>query len=292
MISGALLLDKEEPYGLLLRKRFLRHLLVLICASANLYIYTATQMTHKEMSVSEFLKNMYSGKITVAYWFLFAYLGFILMLPLLRKLVRNMEDRDFKWILGICTAVSLLDYLQFYLFQGKVSYSSDFSVFVSQNYVLYPLMGYYMEKRMSEKDLNKKNFLILWGAAILSIAVTCYMSHYRCAVTNNWKESNCSFLSHLIFFPAMAVFFTARLWFTRHAPGPKLSKVISTLGGLTFGIYLIERICRMETQKIYFLLEPYIHPFPACFIWILCACLFGGVCIFVLKLIPGFKKWI
>jgi surface polysaccharide O-acyltransferase-like enzyme len=118
-------------------------------------------MTHKEMSVSEFLKNMYSGKITVAYWFLFAYLGFILMLPLLRKLVRSMEDRDFKWVLGICTAVSLLDYLQFYLFQGKVSYSSDFSVFVSQNYVLYPLMGYYMEKFCGEMDMNQINNLTI-----------------------------------------------------------------------------------------------------------------------------------
>lgn len=293
MISGALLLGKEEPIKNLLVKRFLKYLLVLILASANLYIYSSLRVSHTPMSITGFFKSLYSGNITIAYWYLYAYLAFILMLPLLRKLARGMENRDFKWIILICTLVGLLEMLQYWLFQGKTVYNSNFFLFVSHNYILYPLMGYFIEQRLKAEDLNRKNLLLVWAAAIPAILLSCYMTHYKCAVTNTWTESNCqTFLNTLIFLPSMAVFYTAKLWFTRHAPGKRTSKAISTIGGLTFGIYLIERICRIETEQVFFVLRPYLHTFPACLIWILCACMFGGVCIFILKLIPGVKKFI
>lgn len=293
MISGALLLGKEESFKDLLIKRFLKYLIVLTVASIILYVYFSLQLYHKPMSVSDFLKGLYSGKITLAYWYLYAYLAFILMLPLLRKLARGMADRDFKWVLLLCTLVGLLELGQYRLSQGSTVYNTNFSLFAGQNYILYPLMGYYIEHRLKAKAFRKRNLLLLWAIALGALLLSCYMTHYMCTITNGWTEAGCqSFMNTLIFLPSIAVFYTAKLWFTRHTPGKRISKAITTLGGLTFGIYLMEGICRVETKHILPILRPYVHTFPACIIWILCACVFGGVCIFILKLIPGVKKWI
>lgn len=293
MISGALLLDKDESFKDLLTKRFLKYLVVLICASLNLYIYSSLRMTHTQMSVSDFLKSLYSGKITVAYWYLYAYLAFILMLPLLRKLARGMTNRDFKWVILLCTIVGLLSMLEYFFTKGTVSYNKNFSLFVGQNYILYPLMGYFIERRLKPEDFTRKNLLILWILSLLAIAASCFMTHYKGSITGDWRESTCqTFFNTLIFIPAITVFYTVKMWFMKHTPGPKTSKIISTIGGLTFGIYLIERICRVETEKLFFILKPYIHTLPSCLVWIFAACVFGGVFIFILKKIPGVKKFI
>ena len=293
MISGALLLNKEESLKDLLTKRFLKYLTVLFFASLVLYLYTCYRIHHTEPSFSTFLKTCYSGDITVAFWYLFAYLSFILMLPLLRKLVRGMENRDFKWVLLLCTLVALVQILQYRLSQGTLQYDENFSLFAGINYILYPLMGYFIEHRLKPEDFNRKNLAIMWIVSLSAIAVTCYMTHYSCTIIGQWTESTCqTFLNTLIFLPSITVFYTAKLWFMNHAPGPKTAKVISTIGGLTFGTYLIERICRWETVDVFHRLKPYLHTFPACLVWIFSACVFGFVITFILKKIPGVKKFI
>lgn len=96
MASGALLLGKEESYGDLLRKRFLRFLVVLVVASLISYLYTCLRQGTQTFSVGYFLTTLYTSRLSGSYWYLYAYLAYILMLPLLRKLAKAMTVREYR----------------------------------------------------------------------------------------------------------------------------------------------------------------------------------------------------
>ena len=82
MISGALLLGREESYGVLLRKRVARFLSVLVLFSLVIYL----DRNPESRDMSDFVYGLFSGEINLSYWFLYAYLGMLLALPFLRKI--------------------------------------------------------------------------------------------------------------------------------------------------------------------------------------------------------------
>ena len=45
-------------------------------------------------------------------------------------------------------------------------------------------------------------------------------------------------------------------------------------------------------KRIYEFLTPYIHSLPASWVWVLCTCVLCGATVFILKKIPGVKKYI
>ncbi len=292
MASGALLLGKEESYRDLLVKRFLKYVIVLTAGSAVVYLYTCLRLEPQEMSIGQFLKKLYTTNMITAYWYLYVYLAYILMLPLLRKMAKNMTDADYKWMFlmfGIMQSLSIIDFL---LFKGAAGHNGFFSFFITVNYVFYPLAGYYIDQK-PEKVFTRKKCLVLVAASITSIIVSCLMTQYKCTMFDEWAEGICdTFFETFIFLPAFTVFYCIKMWFINIEPSNKACRVIAVLGGTIFGIYLIEQICRLETRQIFIWLRPYIHTLPACWIWILLACMFGAVITLILKQIPVVKKFI
>ena len=292
MASGALLLGKEEPYKDLLVKRFLKYVIILIAGSAVVYFYTCLRLDPQEMSISQFLERLYTTNMITAYWYLYAYLAYILMLPLLRKMAGNMTDTDYKWMFLMFGVMQILFIVDFLLFKGTTRHNGNFSFFIIANYVFYPLAGYYIDQK-SEKTFTYKKALILVVSSIMAIIISCLMTQYKCTMFDEWTEGTCeTFFDTLIFLPAFTVFYIVKMWFISFKLNNKVFKVITTLGGTTFGIYLIEQICRLETRQIFIWLRPYIHTLPACWIWILSACIFGAVITLILKQIPGIKKFL
>ena len=292
MASGALLLGKEEPYKDLLIKRFLKYVIILIAGSAVVYLYTCLRLDPQEMSIRQFLEKLYTTNMIEAYWYIYAYLAYILMLPLLRKMAKNMTDADYKWMFlmfGIMQSLSIVDFL---LFKGEARHNSNFSFFITANYVFYPLAGYYIDQK-TEKTFTYKKALVLVVSSIMAIIISCLMTQYKCTMFDEWTESTCqTFFSVLIFLPAFTVFYIVKMWFINLEPDSRVCKTITTVGEATLGIYLIEQICRLETSQIFIWLRPYIHTLPACWIWILSACIFGAVITLILKQIPGIKKFL
>ena len=291
MCSGALLLGKQESYRVLLRKRFLRFLVVLILASVMMYLFKRLR-TGKELSVSGFLVKFYRDGISDLYWYLYRFLAYLLMLPLLRKIANGMAKADCRWIVVLFCIIRIIPLAEFLIWKGKVELYSKFYLFVELDYVFYPLIGYYIDKReLPEK--NGKTLLLLSLASLASIGIGCVMTHYRCTLLDAWEVSNCQkFLENLIFVPTITVFYACKVWFSRHKPGLRAQKVIVTLSGLTFGIYLLEGIGRTATLGIDIFLKPYIHSLPASWVWVACVCILCGLAVYLLKKIPGVKKYL
>ena len=98
----------------------------------------------------------------------------------------------------------------------------------------------------------------------------------RVIITDKWDSSSSqAFFNTLIFIPAITVYYGVKLLFLKYPPQGKTDTLIRTLGGTTFGLFLIEQVCRRETKGLLSVLRPYTGTFPACCIWILSACLLG-----------------
>ena len=293
MVSGALLLGRDEPFRIILKKRVLRFAAVLIAGSALIYLYKYSKGYISGISPADFAKRVYTGNITVPYWYLYSYLAYLLMLPFLRKLAKAMSNRDFILLFSLYFLVQSLQPLQFLIWRDSTGYSQYFTLFFRQKNIIFPLLGYYIEHRMPKRFFRKKYFLILAAAGMAAICICGALTHYRCVLTGDWRESTCGvFFDTWIFIPAAAAYFGTKLFFDTHKISGKLSGLLSAVSACTFGTYLFEYIYRNETKAVFRALVPYIHSLPACLIWIFTACLAGIAVTFILRKIPGIKKFL
>lgn len=189
--------------------------------------------------------------------------------------------------------INLAGIIEFFLWQGRYYHSDNFYFFVTNNYVLYPLIGYYIDARLPPEQFNRKKLTILLGAGIAAVLISGIATHYLCTLTDGWNENVCQlFMNNLIMLPTVAVFFGAKMWFQNHDVSPRTAKIIQIVGGTTFGIYLLEPIFRGKTEFVFRFLKPYIHTLPACLAWIAVACTAGSVFTYLIKKIPGVKRFI
>lgn len=92
MISGALLLKKNESYKDWFFKRVLRAILVIVLFSAIYYDWSGG-------NIIDYLYFIIGCNVTNAFWYL--YLGMMLTLPLLRRMCRAMQKSDFILVIFI-----------------------------------------------------------------------------------------------------------------------------------------------------------------------------------------------
>lgn len=288
MASGALLLGKEETVSEIIRKRFIRFLLCLILFSGVVYIFKVSRGEITDYALKNFIKQLYAGTISVHFWYLYAYLAYMLMLPLMRKFAKSMTMNDFKWMLLMCAFIQLIPMFEFVIFNGEVKLKSDFRFFITASNFLYPIMGYFIETH--KEDIKVKTITLICGS-FFTLVITCILTHYKCVVTGQWDEGSAqTFFNNLRFIPAGTIFLLSKRYFDKHKCSNRLAHWLSMISGLTFGIYVLEYVYRKVTEPVFYHLEPYLCSFLASIAWVFVAFVFGGIVTYILKHIPGIKK--
>lgn len=292
MISGALLLKKEELVSVILKKRFLKFLIILFVSSLILRFYLINGDISKFTFVG-FIKKFYSSSISTNLWYLYAYLAYILTLPFLRKMASKMQTKDYIYMIILMTIIPLLKCMELLVFDYEVHLHSRFSFFTTTNIVFYPLVGDFLANKLTDDKVNKKTVLISCGIGIFFIIVSCVFTYLWCGHLGEWKyETFEGFIDRFVFYPAISIFILARYLFMKINLNKIVEKCIIHTGSCTFGIYLFERIYRQETLFIFDWLNQYIPRFIACLIWIFVAFLVGLLITSILKKIPIIKKYI
>lgn len=293
MASGAVLMGREESLGTLLKKRFARFAVVLVVASLVVYCYRCFRMSALTFSVPDFLGRLYSGDISTPYWYQYRYMAYLLMLPLLRKLAAGMGDREFRWMFWMVGLIRALTYVDFLLWKGARMHESHFAFMANMDYVFYPLMGWHIESKQREGKLDGRTALALVAGSVVAIGICCFMVYYRGSLLNEWKKTTTdSFHSALIFVPTVTTFYLCGLWEQRRRPRPRLDGAITLVGSLTFGIYLLEYMCRRELLGIYGALAPELGSYPASWVWVFAVFVLAGAVTFLLKKVPGVRRYL
>ena len=239
MLSGALLLGKEESYQDVLTKRVWRFLVLLFCGSGLTYLV----LGERPLSVGVFVRQLLSGDVYLTFWFLYAYLSLLLAKPLLQKIAALMTGKDVVYLLILrlvfFSGKMLLDGCCSLMQLSAVTLSGEFRLpFTAIDILFYPLMGYYLSAKLPLEKIGRREVLGCFGVIILGTAVASalvYGEGYLQGFTQNYTTL-------FAWSSAMAVFVLVRRCMERFAAPEWLGKAIVGVSQVTIGIYLLEPI--------------------------------------------------
>lgn len=296
MISGALLIKKEESLSTLYKKRILKIVLVLIVFSFIQYLFFVFENEARTFYIRDFLKTLYSGQLAMAYWYIYAYIGVLLVLPFVRKMAKNMERKEYLYLFGlfltICGALPILEYL---LWQGRVGMNNLVRESIFSQALIYLMTGHYLENMVDEKELSGKRAGIIMFLGFIAIVISCFITKFMTNITGLIGETEAqTFYNSLIFVPSYAIFYLSRFCFGKYGEfiDERVKKVIITFGGASFGAILIENLWRERLETVFYFLKPYCKIFPSCIIWVLLTWVCATGTILILKKLPLMRKLI
>ena len=289
MISGALLLGKEEDFRTLFRKRILRMAVVLVGVSAAYYVVIALTVPGKSLglhSVFDFLQTLVHEPVTAPLWFLYAYLAVLLVLPLLRKLVKVLSTRDYIYLFVLqLLFVPMLCVLQTLVLRTTATEHFRIPLAMQQN-VFFLLMGYFLHEKLPQERFTRKNAICLSFAGFAMILVGALVTHIVLLRDGYTVDNVSPLLDRFTCLPAVSLFFCAK----RISFPQKTEKTICFLGANVFGVYLLEKGLRELLSPIAAQLTPVLTALPACLVWILAVFVAGQLITAVLRCIPPIRR--
>lgn len=157
LVSGGLLLNREETIWDTLKKRVLRIFVALVLFSGVLYLFWVSWGYVEAPGILDFVRRLWASGVSIPYWYLYTYLGFMLLLPMLRTMVRGMNDMTFVYLAGlhlllygVFSSIALLMQL------GPVN--PDLVLPMVEPYLFYFIMGYYLAHRFSWEMVGKSSW--------------------------------------------------------------------------------------------------------------------------------------
>ncbi|MEA4999685.1 MAG: acyltransferase family protein [Candidatus Limiplasma sp.] len=291
MVSGACLLPKRDSYQRALG-RFVRVLLTLVLFS---YLYYLIRLMNQGFSwalaadIPQFLLSIWRGRITDSFWYLYFYLGMMVMLPILQRLASAMQKQDVRYLLLVTFAVGALwPLLTHYLpILALPEYTAIpmFSVFIGLFFA-----GHYVHA-MATPPSRTVCMLALLGSLAASVWLT-YVEVGRVADgAKYWFMDERTQPSIFIVVSSIVTMLWAKAGFAKRSQRSESSgRRWATLGGCAFGIYLLQDLLIAESRYRLFLpLSSIMNPFAAALVWEACVFLAALALAWVLKKIPLLK---
>ena len=295
MLSGAFLLKKDEQIKDILRKRVLRFVITLAVITVVYHFYDVCFNQKAVGNFSTILNAFMSKSASGALWYLYTYIGLMLMLPFLRNLVKSTTTKQYTYLIALnLILVGLLPIVSFWLSNGKYYYTKTFAASLATAIsIFFFLMGHFFENVVDASFYKLKNCIWLSVAAVVVLAVCAFSTLKRLDLGLGFDDSlTKGFHYTLVAVPTFSIYAWARFIFDHVAVRKWLAATISHVGQCTFGVYLVERILREQTVFMYNRLDAFLPRIVACGLWIFAMVAIGTAVVSVIKLIPGVKKYI
>lgn len=231
LISGALLLGRKDGFRCHVR-RILRMALVLVVASLFYYGMNAL-LDGTAFRVNDFLLTVYRSETTGSFWYLYLYLGVLVMLPVLQPMAQALGDREKKYFLLASGAFSSLLPLVFLFLPA---YNVNFTVPLFSATLGLLMAGYAVDGwPVSRKGARIAQRCALPCAVLLPLVPT-LLAAYGPAYLFNFFDN---YFLLTATGSAVGIFYACRyLWETR-PPSARWTAFWERAGSLTFGTFLL-----------------------------------------------------
>jgi len=295
MVSGACLLPRLDSYrrvGL----RVLRMTGVLILFSYAYHLW-GLWLTHwdwrRVLDIPGFLAGVWEKRVTDSFWYLYFYLGLLIMLPLLQRLASALHKKDLRYLILLSFGLGALwPLLAHYIPSLRLPQYFDLpllNIFVGLFFA-----GHYLHRFATPKPWKRWACLLtILGSIALATVLTGLEAARLPAGAQYWFMDERTAPSITILLCAVGMMFLPRcrgkgskeLRPTREAEGvqgiketkkkegmsispSRLSRAISMLGRCSFGVYLLQDLIIAETRyRVFEPLRQTIHPVPAVVLW-------------------------
>ena len=282
MITGALLIPKAEDWKIILKKRVVRILIVLFVFSAIIYLLECFLWNQEVFSVIGFIDLFLKGDIQESYWYLYEYIGILLLLPMIGAMARNMDDNTMKYFVSLAmilkVGVAVINY-----FTG---YTVQFDSFIVADSVFYVILGDYLENRIKKyEDVSNTKLVI---AGLCSILFTILLVIWDRKMSGEWHEYILSMFTPLL---TISVYMLLKKQCMKLNEN-KIAKIIRFLGSCSFGVYLVERIGQRIFLKIYIWLCDKTFGVLACLIYVMSILALGFIIVGFLRKNKAVRRYI
>ena len=168
MVSGSLLLGKNEPVSDFFRKRFVKVGIPAFLWSVFYLVFAVEAYRNGTMNPLRVLlsmfKTMYLGDVEIHLWFLYILLGIYLVTPVLRVFVSAASQRDLVYFTVMWfVATPILEFLQ--LLTG---FKAALDIPVVAGYVGYFMVGYLLR----DVRLSHRGWILAVLGIVVAVAVT------------------------------------------------------------------------------------------------------------------------
>jgi len=281
MISGCTLLTKQDT----LKKTFSRILrtglaLVLFSFVYEIYRFAAGQI--ETISIKRFLLFIYEQHTTTAYWYLYMYLGLLLMLPFLQKLFAAMQRQDFLLFFGIS-----LFFVGFWPlvveYTSMSAYNEQFALPLFGSSITYLFWGGFLHTHLKKNPPAWLSALLVLTCTLICAAAT----NHAYAATSG---SRYLFLDDTSLLPVILTSLGIFFLFRQIPFSDRAARIVHTLGSASFGIYLLSDLFISILFPLCALLRGCLPVFAAVTLYQLAIWLASLVCALVLRRIPGLNK--
>lgn len=280
MISGGLLLHKTESLKRIYCHRVLPIAVVTVFVVLIQYIQICLE-SQQFFTVEGYFRALYSGGAITPQWFLYAYLSFLMLLPLLQRMVHAMtEESMYLYIFGIGFVFTAV----LPIFEALLHWPENgFTMPLVTNIVFYPLMGHFLVHK-SDRLLGMKHmpvWLNLFG--ILLLVGNTVMNY---TALNN--SGNMTYETVFLTYFAVLIFVDIKCFCTNE----KNKKLWTMAGSGVFGTYLFEPQLRLLFSPIEEWLHSQDFAYYTNFMYICVVMMFGLILFYLIKLIPGAKRFL
>ena len=290
-ISGAMLLNREIGLRALYTRRVFRMAVTLVVFSVGSYLVNVAQ-GRTAFSAKEMIFSLYDSDLNFSYWYLYAYLGFLMISPLLGAMLRSLDDRKILYMLALGMFFGfVLPAIETLRWQGAHALNPNFDMsFAACEAVLYPTMGYFVHHRLTTKKARQWLPLALLAAAVAVglCAEATLREYYR-----TWVPKVEPYTALAMPFLGLAVMMGAKaIWGERLAES-RLEGAISYAAALSFGAYLVHiPVLHSDAMVTAFGAFCEVSALPVMLeylLQVLLTVLVSGAIAAVLRKIPGFR---
>lgn len=279
MISGATLIGKTENYRELFFKRIMKYSGIILFWGTLQYLrYVRTGKI--ALTVEAWWNNIYSVPKLETYWFLYLYLGFLLLLPLLRKIALGMEAKDYCYLFMLNCVSAVLTMIGYF-----TNFFINSNVFMLPSVLIYPLLGFVITHKncpFQDKKMTKYGLLLLGSLCFIMTISLVYLKN---------TNSDADFMNLIQCFTPMisvGIFGLIKEIDIRYFHSVKLKKVIIAVGNTVFGIYLMEDMLRNQVIKLIVHINTY--DFLIAILYTILTFIFGVIVVLIMKRIPILRK--
>ncbi len=229
MLSGALLIKKDENLIQIFKHRIARILIVMFLLSVFLSLFV-------EMYKDKKIYEVFLGGLN---WYLYSYLAFLVLIPLIRAICKSFDNvLSIQYIIavfliysvqGICIAFNISESFSNGLFLLGTKWGSNCW------HIIFPITGYILV----QNKFDKRIIIYIIAGTLVGLVVCLVLMNYDLNTNsgNNLEQIR----QHFIYLPTCSIFLFVEYLNNRNPiTNEKIVKIIQIIAASTFGVFLVE----------------------------------------------------
>lgn len=279
LIAGANLLKKKDtPHKILER---IGKIIALIVIGSLPYFFT------DDISIfsSAYWKGLYEGDYNASIWYLYLYLGILLMLPLLQSIHLSAKQHLYL-LLVYLLGPGLFPLLRIYF--AVPSPAGPLSYAIPSCYVILLLTGDYLENKLDLCELTAKRIAGIWAVLVFFVGISFITAIHQLNAIGYIDYDSVYGTTYYSFTVCISIctYILVRYYF--HSIRTRIIKTaILQFGKYTLGIYLFGEFIRVRLEFIYDYLKANMSHLLSVLIYSVCIFITGA---FVMFLFYGAKS--